>query len=139
MQMFLIVLISLVVITIIYKILPYREHGLVKPSFAILPKYKTCIEINEADGAIVDYITRSFTQFGFKVSSTNSGIISYSRGHVLGDFSIKLSKVNLTFLQISESAGVLTIAAGWVSAFDTGDHWQLLSELKNKLESARCF
>jgi hypothetical protein len=57
------------------------------------------------------------------------------RGSVLGDFTVKLIKVNVGVTRITESSIKLTVEAGWFVAFDTGDFWSFLSELSAKVES----
>ena len=57
------------------------------------------------------------------------------RGHILGDFSIKLAKVNLLVTEPKSGFVEFAIEAGWVAAFDTGDFWQFLTELKAKVET----
>ena len=128
------VVIILVILTLLYKLMPFREMGKNKPGFALFPKYKTTISLSSSNNQNTDYITQKLAELGFKVTSSKDGVTSYSRGSIMGDLSVKIAKVNLTFSMSSNSEGILTVGAGWIAAFDTGDHWQLLSEIKDRVE-----
>ena len=126
------VIVILTIITIIYKLLPFRSLGENKPLFAPMPKYKTKIPSNlTSDGA-----EKVLTDLGFKKVKVTGSVEKYTRGSVLGDISIKLSKVSVYVDTISSTEKTVSVQAGWVAAFDTGDHWQFLKELSEKLENA---
>ena len=132
------VVVALVAITLLYKVLPRRNLGEKKPFVSFLPKFKTSVKLptvllaseNPEKGLEV-----VLSEYGFIKKSKNNSITKYSRGHVLGDFSIKLAKVNLLVTEPKSGLAELAIEAGWVVAFDTGDFWQFLTELKAKIEN----
>ncbi len=127
-----VVMLVVALITGIYKLLPFRNAGSKKPYLAIFPKYKNSVEIPFSS----EILEKKLSEYGFKKTKEKGGIIYFTRGFILGDLSVKLSKVKLTAKEISQNLTVLTIEAGWVAGFDTGDHWKLLKELSNKLENA---
>jgi hypothetical protein len=47
----------LVAITVLYKLLPYRNLGTKKPIFALLPKYKTTIKRSLTDAQIISIMS----------------------------------------------------------------------------------
>ncbi|BFM49012.1 hypothetical protein [Marinomonas sp. THO17] len=126
------VVVLLVVITALYKFLPYREMGDKKPFFALFPKYIKVIECDTQSTSEEEILSG----LGFKKVKQDASITKYTRGSVLGDISIKLSKVDVYLRSISPTEMEVAVQARWVAAFDTGDHWQFLSELSKKLENA---
>ena len=72
----------------------------------------------------------------FNKTRTSAKESKYTRGSILIDIPIKLSKVNAGVRELAENEIELTIQAGWVAAFDTGDHWRFLSEMCEKVENA---
>lgn len=126
------IVVLLIAITALYKFLPYREMGGKKPFLALMPKYKTVIK-HDSESLNEEEI---LSGLGFKKVKQEASITKYTRGSVLGDISIKLSKVDVYLRSVSSTEKEVAVQAGWVAAFDTGDHWQFLSELSRKLESA---
>lgn len=121
-----------VAITILYKILPFRSAGSTKPFVAFLPKYKKVLDIALPD----DVIEEKLSIHGFKRIGDSNGVMTFSRGSVIGDISIKLAKVKIGVKNLSNAKLEVTIQAGWVAAFDTGDHWKFIMELCKQLENA---
>ena len=126
------VVVLLVAITALYKLLPYREMGDKKPFFALLPKYKAVIR-SDSELPIDEKL---LSDLGFKKVKQKESTVKYTRGSVLGDISIKLSKVDVYLTTVTATEKEIAVQAGWVAAFDTGDHWQFLNELSKKLENA---
>lgn len=124
-------------ITMLYKLLPYRKPGDNKPFISFFPKYRTKVMLPssvvkaESPEKVLEQI---LSEFGFGKKSQGVVFAKYSRGHILGDFSIKLARVNLLVTSPDSDSVELSIEAGWVIAFDTGDLWKFLTELKEKLE-----
>ena len=121
-----------IVITVGYKLLPYRSAGSRKPVIAFLPKYKKTVT-HTLTNKELELI---MTGLGFKASKKRGEISRFSRGSVIGDISIKLAKVNVSMHRINPSEHEITVEAGWVAAFDTGDHWKFITELGEKFENA---
>ena len=131
------VVVALVGITMLYKALPHRNMGTKKPFISFFPKYKTKVALPSSVLNTDDpekELEKILSKFGFVKKSQNGGITKYSRGHILGDFSIKLAKVNLLVTTHESGSVDISIEAGWVAAFDTGDFWKFLTELKEKVE-----
>ncbi|MFW1563312.1 hypothetical protein ACEV87_22710 [Vibrio parahaemolyticus] len=130
------IIITLVVVLVIftasYKFLPYRSIGDRKPVVTFLPKYQKEIETRKTDTEIENQLK----EYGFSKVGRSNGISSYARGSVLGDFSIKLAKVNIKINRASGSTVIVHIEASWFVAFDTGDFWQFLTELTEKIQNA---
>ena len=125
------ILLALVAITVIYRLLPHRSLGKSKPSFALMPKYKQVVDTEKTNSEIEQIMSG----LGFKKVKEGAPL-KYTRGSVLGDISIKLSKVDVHLSEISPKKREISIQAGWIAGFDTGDHWQFLYELSKKIEDA---
>ncbi len=130
------VVVALVGITMLYKALPYRNMGTKKPFISFFPKYKTKVALPSSVLNTDDpekELEKILSKFGFVKKSQNGGITKYSRGHILG-FSFKRAKVNLLVTTHESGSVDISIEAGWVASFDTGDFWKFLTELKEKVE-----
>ena len=133
------VVVAVLGITILYKLLPHRNMGAKKPAMAFMPKYKTQVTLpasmaNSSNPA--QELENLLSSYGFMKKIEHGDITKYSRGHNLGDFSVRLAKVNLLISAPKTNCVDLSIEAGWVVAFDTGDFWKFLAELKQKIETA---
>jgi hypothetical protein len=126
------VVVAVILITLSYKFLPFRESGDRKPRLAIFPKYKKLVNHSLSDAQLEERLS----EFGFRKVKHADSVARYSRGSVLGDFSINLAKVDVGLREISPGVHEVTVQAGWVAAFDTGDHWQFITELASKLENS---
>lgn len=132
------VVIALTAITLLYKVLPHRDLGEKKPFISFFPKYKTNVALptsilnKENPERELETV---LSQYGFVKRAQSGDITKYSRGHILGDLSIKLAKVNLLVTTPESNCVDISIEAGWVVAFDTGDFWKFLLELKEKVEN----
>ena len=122
----------LIACTIVYKQLPHREAGSEKPAFAFFPKYKKRIKhtLN------AQQLEEKLAEFGFKKTMEEGKFMAFSRGSAVGDISVKLSKVAVGLEKIADNEHEITVHAGWVRGFDTGDHWQFITELSEKIEAA---
>ena len=101
-------------------------------------KYKAQVNIPESfisSANPENELEKYLSDFGFVQRSKNETEIKYARGHILGDISIKLAKVNLLIATPVAAVTDISVEAGWVAAFDTGDFWKFLAELKEKIES----
>mgnify|MGYP006921587480 CR=1 FL=1 len=121
-----------VLITIIYKNLPFRETGDKKPFIAFVPKYRKTIYSKLAGNEIESILSG----FGFKKVKEKGERVVFTRGSILADFSIEQTKLDVGINRLSEQKLELTVKAGGVVAFDTGDHWTFITKLGEKLETA---
>jgi hypothetical protein len=111
-----------------------------RPRVQWFPKYRATIAIpaallgaEDSGAALGDQLGT----LGFVVQERNDQVLSFKRGSVLGDFSTKLTKVDLIFsLPLSSETGLVVEYGTTLVAFDTGDLWALTAELKEMLESA---
>jgi hypothetical protein len=117
------------VITAVYRLMPYRIASGKKPSFTLLPKYRKTIDTS----LDFEQLDKELEQYGFKKSKSDGGTDYYTRGSLLGDFSVNLMKVRLGVSKPENGKAELTLEASWVVAFDTGDFWSFISELGRKL------
>lgn len=110
-----------------------------KPSFCLLPKFRATLrlppEMLSAPDPIAE-LGRRLAAFGFSQAAWDSRSLRFARGSLLGDFSIKIVKVNLTFALPLAAETAVEIAYGSFAAFDTGDLWQFATELKAKASAA---
>ena len=126
------VVVVLLAITVLYKALPFRSLGTKKPFIAFFPKYKK----NVIHSLSNEELEEKLANFGFKKNKESESFQKFTRGSVLGDISIKLAKVNVGLRRVAENEHEITVQAGWVAAFDTGDHWEFTKELSAKIENA---
>jgi hypothetical protein len=120
---------SVLILSLLYKILPYRALGTKKPAIALLPKYKHLLEHEISR----QQLEKELANYGFRKTDEEGNRAKFTRGSVLGDFSINLAKVNVGVIEHAQNRHELTVEAGWMVAFDTGDHWKFLTELCDKL------
>ena len=138
MDLIFVAVVELIAFILLYKILPHRNIGDTKPSFSFFPKFKTKVKLPETlleSENVEKALEELLSEYGFVKKSQKNFVTKYSRGHILGDFSIKLLNVNLLVTKPKSGVVEFAIEAGWVAAFDTGDFWQFLTELKAKVES----
>lgn len=124
-------LVAMIILTLVYRVLPYRLASDKKPSIALLPKYKkhisTSLMHSDLEGKLA--------QYGFKKLGSKNDTIYFTRGALLGDFSVKLMKIKLGVTPLEPYKFEITLQAGWLVAFDTGDFWTFITELSRKLET----
>lgn len=122
----------IVLTTALYKLLPFRRAEGKKPFLAFLPKYKKLVKHSLSRSQLDEKLS----EYGFKKVKQESALGKFTRGSALGDISIKLTKVKVGLREISDNEHEITVQAGWVAAFDTGDYWQFITELSDKIENA---
>lgn len=119
----------------VYKMKPYQELASSKPSIALLPKYKT--EVTLAD-ELVDSVAlqKKLASIGFKKSLEKDGRVYFVRGHILGGATLSINhiKMKLGFKSLQKNRSEITLESCGQIAFDTGDCWNFLTELSQKLE-----
>ena len=126
-----VVLVSLLVITLGYKLTPFRVPGKRKPLLAIAPKYRKLVKTSLSDQEIESRLALC----EFKPSkNVKGGKSTFIRGSVLGDFSVEVVKVKLGVERKSDGEIELLLEAAWLVAFDTGDFWTFIHELAQKIE-----
>jgi hypothetical protein len=131
-NLIIIVISVLIGFTVIYKLIPYRRTGEKKPVFDLLPKYRKSIHLNINQ----EQLESKLATFGFNKISSKNEFTYFNRGSLLGDFSIKLLKIKLGVKMPHDGLSEITLEAGWVVAFDTGNFWIFITELAGKLEKA---
>jgi hypothetical protein len=132
-NLIIIVVVVVVAFTLSYKLVPYRQLSGKKPTLALFPKYQTEVNWASSDLTLTE-IEQKLADFGFKKSKMENEVTLFQRGHLLGDFSVKLMKVKCGVSAPKRGKSTITLEAGWMAAFDTGDFWTFLTELKQKLE-----
>ncbi|NQT40024.1 MAG: hypothetical protein HQ581_21200 [Planctomycetes bacterium] len=120
-------------ITLFYKLIPYRRPREKKPLLALFPKYHSEVDWGEPEIGLAE-IEERLAEFGFRKFKTRNGMTFFQRGHLLGDFSIKIVKLKCGISEPENGKSTITLEASWVAGFDTGDLWVFLSELKQKLK-----
>ncbi|MGF1579639.1 MAG: hypothetical protein ACFCD0_09775 [Gemmataceae bacterium] len=109
-----------------------------KPFISWFPKYRTVVvltpvvvENQEPEMALLYRLN----QLGFVEMGRDIDQIRFTRGSILGDFSVQIAKVDLTFRLPLDTETVLQVEYGAFAAFDTGDLWKFTTELKDRLEA----
>jgi hypothetical protein len=120
------------VISLIYRIRPYRELPDRKPHIAVLPKYQA--KLNLA-GMTVDELESRLNKCGYQKNKESDNAIVFSRGSVTGDLSVEALKSKFTVAKPFAESTQATLEAAWMVAFDTGDFFRLFGELKERIET----
>jgi len=118
-ELLIIVLVAVAGFTVIYKVLPFRQFVQRKPKFTLFPKYRANFEkpAGEIESALLAQ--------EFKKKQNGS----YTRGKVYGDFSAKSIKL---LVVINESSSEIFVCSSFFGIlFDTGDIWQVTSDILN--------
>jgi len=111
------IVIAVIVFTALYKVIPFKEHKESKPKFTFFPKYIAKFDkpINEIESTLV--------ALEFEKNEDNM----YTRGKVYGDFSAKAIKLSV---ELNEQSKEIKVYASFFGIlFDTGDIWQLTSDI----------
>jgi len=111
-----------------------------KPLFCALPKYWAVVKVDTAILGSDDptkVILSSLESLGFHVVNRGPLSVNLSRGHILGDFSMKIAKLNLriSLPPARETNLAIEYGALFGIAFDTGDLWRVTTELIERLQS----
>lgn len=126
-----IVTVVLVLVTASYKLIPHRLVGPKKPRLALYPKYRKRLPHNLSE----EEVQSTMSGLGFKPERHTDTMVMFTRGSIFGDFSIRLAKILVKVHKRNVDEYELTVEAGWLVAFDTGDLWTLTTELSDKLEN----
>lgn len=118
-ELLIIAVVAVAGFTAIYKVSPFKEYLPSKPRFVLFPKYQANFEKS------IENIENSLTLLEFK--KLENGM--YSRGKVYGDFSAKAIKLAV---EINEEEKQIKVYASFFGIlFDTGDIWQVTSDILN--------
>ena len=125
-------------VAISYKRNKPKELPKTKPLIAWLPKYHSVVCLPEKiinTPSATEALGKQLSLFGFKLVKDSPSELVFSRGSALGDFSIKIVKVNLKFGKPLTNETKLIIEYGSFALFDTGDLWKFSEDLISKLEN----
>ena len=114
-----VVITGVIIFTATYKILPFKLLPEKKPRISLFPKY--IATYNNP----VSEIEKTLDALQFK--KVDAG--TYSRGKIYGDFSAKAIKITVKIN--NEISQIKVYAPFFGIAFDTGDIWQLTSDIVN--------
>ena len=111
--------------------------------FCVFPKWVAPVRlpaaVREADD-LAAALGEVLEPEGFALETRDAGTLTFARGNVLGDFSVKAAKVRLTFetppADPKAPAHVRAEYAVALPAFDTGDLARLLKDVVAKVEAA---
>lgn len=119
-ELVVIVVIAVVGFTFIYKISPFKTWRNKKPKFVLFPKY-----VAKFDKPVTE-IESALEKIQFKKSSNRT----FDRGKIYGDFSAKAIKLSV---DIDEEKSQIKVHASFFGIlFDTGDIWQVTSDIVNE-------
>jgi len=113
------VLSVIVIMTLIYKVLPYKQWKNKRPSFVLFPKY-----IAQYSSSTEDIISRIQTLDFKPIGKSNKRFI---RGKAFGDFSAKWIKIEILLEREKKELRVFSRFIGII--FDNGDLWEIISNL----------
>jgi len=118
-ELIVIALVAVGVFTAIYKVIPFKTWKESKPKFVFFPKYVAKVESSQ------ESIESTLLELGFSKSTGGK----FSRGKVYGDFSAK--SIKLAVIVDSSSSQIKVCASFFGILFDTGDIWQVTSDIVN--------
>ena len=118
-ELLVIVVAAVIGFTVVYRMMPFREFGPNKPKFTLFPKY-----IAKFDRSIEEIESALLLQ---EFEKKDNGV--YSRGKAYGDFSAKSIKLSVVVNEQSKEISVYASFSGIL--FDTGDIWQVTSDIIN--------
>lgn len=118
-ELFLLMVAAVSIFTIIYRVTPFRHFEGKRPRFVMFPKYIASFD------RPVSEIETALEKNGF--TKVNEGI--YSRGKIYGDFSAKAIKLTVEVDGVNSCIKVNASTFGIL--FDTGDIWQVCSDIVN--------
>ena len=94
-----------------------------KPLFTFLPKYVVALPIPgrtlAADDSVAE-LEQLLKPIGFAISARSADTVRFSRGSMLGDFSVDIAKLDLKFPLPVKSEAHVEVSYGSFAAFDTG-------------------
>ncbi len=132
-----VVVFALAVVFVIYRIRPASQFDAERPAFCLLPKFLVPMEIPEqisGSSNPLDGLDQRLSPLGFRLERSSDDSATFKRGSVMGDISVKLSKVQLVFpLPLQGKVDVL-VRYGFVAAFDTGDLWVLAGDVRRHVQ-----
>lgn len=112
---------AVVIFTLIYRAVPYKQWITKKPSFVFFPKYTAQFSRPQED------IISNIRKMGFELKPGSTNI--YARGKAYGDFSAKVMKLHV---EIDHEQRSIKVHAPFLGVlFDTGDLWSITSNILN--------
>lgn len=113
------IIVVVVGFTLIYRILPFKKFENKKPKFCLFPKY-----VSNFDKTVAS-IESALEKLEFQMVDART----FTRGKVYGDLSAK--SIKLTVKIDEEEKKMLVYASFFGILFDTGDIWQVTSDIVN--------
>lgn len=102
-------------LSLVYHLLPYRPLPEARPRLTLLPKYRVAIAGDP------EALQRAARAAGFSEGRPGT----WHRGSFFGDFSARLARLTIRIVDQHFFIG----SGGTVILFDTGDLWQIASDL----------
>ena len=121
----LIVISVVFIMSVIYRLTPYKQWRPKKPILAFFPKYIANYTIAK------EQVTTNLAGMGFVENSNKPGL--FSRGKIYGDFSAKLIQLHVDINDVDKQLKVYAPIMGVF--FDTGDLWKVIDDAINDSES----
>jgi hypothetical protein len=107
-----------------------------KPAFEFSPAYQVPIVLSDSilfATTPESELARKVETLGFSPVEKTADKVLFRRGSLLGDFSIKIIRVDLAFSLPLSRESLATVRYGSFCLFDTGDLWSFCSELRSKV------
>ena len=116
-ELLIVIVVTVTILTVIYRLLPFKAWTDKKPKFVLFPKYIASFDkpVNE--------IKSSLENNQFVLVGNNR----YSRGKFYGDFSANAIKLSVDIDE--DKKQVKVYASFWGILFDTGDIWKVTSDI----------
>jgi len=116
------IVVAVIAFTALYRVLPFKAHKKEKPKLSFFPKYiaKFNKPINDIESSLSD----------LEFKKNENGI--YTRGKNYGDFSAKAIKLAV---ELDDQSKEIKVYASFFGIFfDTGDIWQVTSDIIDEQE-----
>lgn len=110
------IIVICLVTAVLYKTKKPVPMPAVKPAFCLLPKYSATIQLSKEIVAAENSVAALATQLeslGFSEASRSEQSVRFTRGSLLGDFSVKIMKIELLFPLPIEPISEVTVQSSW--------------------------
>lgn len=138
-QLISIITITLGTLFILYRVIPFRSLNDNRPRYSFFPKYRTEVilpaSIISSDNPVAE-LESFMASFGFKLSKRKYFNFVFRRGHFWGDISLRFLGLTLKLNQLPGPGNrfEMTLETSIMLVIDSGDLWQLLSDIKSGME-----
>lgn len=119
---------------LLYQGAPFRALPARRPRITFWPKYETTLMAPRPAAEWAGALATLGYQPVSRKALDEDGAVTFRRGRLFGDFSLRWLATRVTLVSEGEGGVRLTFCADVLAAFDTGDSWDLMQQLRAALE-----